>query len=234
MKYFILILCIIFPTLTYSAGPITHVYLAEQWLIYSTPQTPQQHSSFIVGTLFPDIRYLGVLSRKQTHPVGLTFDDIIKSPTPFVAGARFHALIDEKREDYVVKNNIYQYIKSLGQGHDATLLKLVEDEILFDRINRAHVLQDLKEITEDEKAWNVPLKDLEEWHFILEQYFTMRPSYMLFYLAETGRPMFDVPNDVVKHWSIHFHALVQQKELQDYVFNMVHYFNAMFKRESSQ
>jgi hypothetical protein len=115
-----------------AAAPVTHVLLAEKWIEYKEHYNKKEKRAFILGTLFPDIRYLGVVTRNKTHEFELTISDLEKKQSPFIKGKRLHAWVDETREALVVKWNIYSKLKSIkDQKYKATFLKLLEDEILY-------------------------------------------------------------------------------------------------------
>src|SRR3989344_5759752 len=86
------------------AAPITHIVLADKVFDEYFPNLSKD--KFLVGTSFPDIRYLRVIKREQTHPKNITLSDI-KSVESFNGGLLFHILIDRVRENYMQENDIY-------------------------------------------------------------------------------------------------------------------------------
>ena len=203
------------PVLIHSAAPLTHLVLAKKFL-EKTPYKLEeiQKRSFLLGTLFPDIRYLGEISRENTHPLGLTLNDICQSPTPFIAGMRLHAWIDEIREQFAVQCNVYALIEEIGGAHRATLLKLVEDEILYED-NTFPLL--LTGFAEEELNFGIPLETVQKWHFFLKTYLRNRPSTLLQELSEKDLPLFNVPSPIIKEWSKQLPLLAQREDLKNYV-----------------
>jgi len=58
----------------FAAGPIVHILTAEIWLQYHSIDE-NEHAEFILGTLFPDIHYIKVISREKTHDSAVSFED---------------------------------------------------------------------------------------------------------------------------------------------------------------
>lgn len=211
----------------FSAGPITHVYLAQKWLTIQGEEL-EYSQSFFLGTLFPDIRYLGEVTREETHAKNVTIEAITLADNSFLAGALLHAFVDEKREELVVKRGIYDYLKSYSDEHLATLLKLIEDEILFEFTNALFLKSCLKSFVEEEIASGISTKNLERWHLSLSFYFNQRPSELLVRLRNLNKGLFDIPVETVALWSEILPTLAASKELVDYVDEMVNTFENLF------
>jgi hypothetical protein len=89
------------------AAPIAHIFLAVQILV--GPFKVMSHEKeFIIGTSFPDIRYLKVIERAETHFENVTLNDIKKETNSFKAGMLFHSFVDQKREEYMVVHRVCQ------------------------------------------------------------------------------------------------------------------------------
>lgn len=226
------ILCIILITSKgYSAGPVTHVFLANEWLD-DISLTSHEKSVFILGTLFPDIRYLGEVSRDETHEEGLTLDDLLNSPSLFSEGMRLHAFIDEMREKLVVQWGIYDLVNEFARGHLSTILKLVEDEILYCRILPNEVLDALQITAEEEMQGKVSAGTIQNWHKFLSLYFSKRPSDVLKHLSKTNQGFLNVPPETVKLWAEVVPMLSKKKELTDYVDRLAKSFSEVFNSVS--
>jgi hypothetical protein len=109
------------------AAPIAQVYLALQ--ILAEPLNGYfNEKEFLVGTSFPDIRYLKLIERTQTHYSNCTLDDIKKEKNSFKAGVLFHYFVDEKKEEYMLKNYIYEQLPQFRFISQS--LKFAEDQLL--------------------------------------------------------------------------------------------------------
>ncbi len=93
------------------AAPIAHIFLAVQMLL-GPLQGLFNEQEFILGTSFPDIRYLKVVQRADTHFTHVTLQDVLQEKSSFKAGMIFHSFVDEQREAYVVKNHFYKKFPS--------------------------------------------------------------------------------------------------------------------------
>ena len=78
------------------AGPIGHIVLALSLL--NGPLADKDRAAFMLGTTFPDIRYLGVIERGKTHNNHATWQNVQTESSSFKAGMDFHALVDRGRE----------------------------------------------------------------------------------------------------------------------------------------
>ena len=212
-----------------AASPVTHIVMAQKWMEIVRPFHGEHKNAFYSGNLFPDIRYLGTVSRESTHEEGVTLEYVLESPSPFWAGTRLHAWIDDTRESLVVEWDVYRHIEKYAEGHKATLLKMVEDEILYDRLSRRHMMWDIAHIADDEWRAGISRKTLIKWHLFLTLYFSCRPSRQLSLLAKERKSYLNVPAKTVKRWSKVIPYLAQQTELQEYVERLEDTISAYFE-----
>lgn len=76
-------------------GPVTHIVLADK--LFDRYFSGKDRRAFYVGTLFPDIRYLGVIGREQTHLPVAGIAEVAENRA-FRAGMLFHALTDKAKQ----------------------------------------------------------------------------------------------------------------------------------------
>ena len=81
--------------------PITHILAAQQ--LQQKYFASADRVQLILGTSFPDIRYLGELSRQQTHPQPEHSLAAIARLSDFDIGVQIHLLVDLKHEEYLAK-----------------------------------------------------------------------------------------------------------------------------------
>lgn len=223
----------LFPFTAFAAAPFTHLILAEKFLECSSPVDERQRRDFLVGNLFPDIRHLGEISREKTHEKGLTLEDIGRSASPFTAGMRLHALVDEVRESFAVRYGIYDWIEEWGPKYKASLLKLVEDEILCD-LKEPHCFPPFFEgVLEEEIAWGSSLSCTEEWHRFCQYYLSQRPREFFLQLANRQLPFFNVPPQIVQLWSEEIPRLAGQETFRKYVHDLMDHFSVLFRESES-
>lgn len=161
------------------AGAISHVVYAEKAL--ATFLSTSNKDLFLIGTLFPDIRTPAKLERKKTHPLNLYLDDVRAEQDPFTAGLLFHSVIDEARENFVIKQKVYDLIPEIYSSHIA--LKVCEDRYLYSKISSWEALAQLNDtIYEPELRFGVLRPIIVQWHEMHRKLF--RES-----ITEVGSPL---------------------------------------------
>lgn len=155
------------------AGPVGHIVSALALL--NNPLAEIVHKNdFLLGTSFPDIRYISEISRAKTHMIHeVSVAHVMKAQTDFEKGRRFHVFLDYKREDYMKKNDAYRF---LPKGPLKTqLLKLVEDKVLFSQLQGFNPEGLFIKIHPEEKTSGMDEKEINRWHTLLTTY--LKPDY---------------------------------------------------------
>jgi hypothetical protein len=150
------------------AAPIAHVFLAIQFLA-GPLQNMFNEEEFIVGTSFPDIRYLKVIGREETHFKDVSLQDIKKETNSFKAGMLFHSFVDEKREEYIVRNHFYEKVPNFRFTSQS--LKFAEDQILMDYFDIKKYQSYFNKIYPEERFYKISDENLRSWHNFLQGYF---------------------------------------------------------------
>lgn len=152
--------------------PITHIVLTEK--VFNKFFKNKTKKDFFIGTLFPDIRYLKVIAKNKTHYTNLSVSTLNKAE-PFLAGIKFHSILDQAREKFILENNTYSLCpKSKYITHS---LKILEDEIFYRHIKDWKAYIDyLNEILPLEKKYKIAESDLKRWHLLLQRYFSKQPN----------------------------------------------------------
>ncbi len=154
------------------AAPITHIVLTEK--IFDNFFKNKKKKDFSIGALFPDIQYLKVIDRNKTHYNNLVLNDLEKDDS-FLAGVKFHSILDIAREKFIVANNVYSLCPK--SKYITQSLKLLEDEIFYQHIeNWNEYIDYLNEILSSEINFEVSKKDIKKWHLLLQQYFLKQPN----------------------------------------------------------
>lgn len=154
------------------AAPITHVVLAVK--IFNTFFQGKVKKDFFIGTLFPDIRYLKVIDRDKTHYNNLTLDDL-KEDDSFLAGVKFHSILDVAREKFMVDHDVYSLCPESKYVFQS--LKLLEDQLFYSYIeNWNEYIDYLHKILPSALDFGVAKNDIEKWQSLLQQYFQAPPS----------------------------------------------------------
>jgi len=154
------------------AAPIGHIYLALQLL--NGPLKDVNHQEFLIGTSFPDIRYPAHLPREKTHWPNIELEMIFMEKSPFKQGVLFHSFVDQKREIYMREQQIECLLPSLP--HLNGILKGLEDQLLYPKINDKKFIRLFDEIIIQELEIVKNKKIIEEWHTQLQNYFFYGPT----------------------------------------------------------
>lgn len=196
-----LVLILVFMRVS-GAAPGVHVLFAQLWMEKHGRDTEHQEDlAFIAGTLFPDIRYLGTLDRKETHIKHVTLASMRSEKNAFSAGLRLHSYVDEQREAFVKKYKIKKRLKGIPKKRRVLFLKVLEDEILWDRLQTERALLAMEKIYKEEIAAGADLPTIEKWHQEMDLYFRQRPSMLLQSLAREEKPFISLNAQEVSAWA---------------------------------
>jgi hypothetical protein len=130
--------------------------------------------SFWAGTLFPDIRHLGVVSRRRTHMEGVSLETLAGA-NDFATGMRVHVWVDATRDQFLREANM----KELLPWHPFVphALKLLEDEFLYEKFDDWNLIHRVLSKVYDEELEYVHSKQhVLTWHSILQNYFQQAPT----------------------------------------------------------
>jgi len=157
------------------AAPITHIVLTEK--VFNKHFSDKKRKDFYIGTVFSDIRHLGVVDRKSTHFLlqELELEDIKKEQNSFTSGLKLHSLVDDIRERFIESKNVYSLIPE--SKYKTQILKLLEDGLYYDKVNNwKEFIKFLDNILAEELSFNIQEKDIRRWHNILQNYFSKKPD----------------------------------------------------------
>lgn len=203
---------------SYAAGPVFHFFFADYWLKNVHAYSDNDHNTkFILGNFFPSINMIGVQTSDEIAQSRITLSEVYTNPFPFVAGMQLHNYIEEQRDLCIHNWNAYALVNEFAEGNSGILLKLLEDELLYDSINPLATLAYLKKPIEEEILLAGSQERIHLWHFYLSTYFSMKPSELLNYLAQSNKGFLTVSPDIIKRWSQIFPQLAQSPEIRNYV-----------------
>ncbi len=170
-----------------AAGPITHAYLAKKYFSHTPKYGEAEKKAFMRGTLFPDIRYLGKISRNSTHYNPISLEEIKNEPSPFLAGVKYHSWVDIERNKYVESTTIKKQIPTTV---DATLthsyLKLIEEELVYKKEGWNDCCEYLYDISPEELDYQMEKETIIRWHGMLTLFFKSSPTTALSLLSLFG------------------------------------------------
>lgn len=155
------------------AGEATHVILAEKALDTVSGAFPKP--AFVMGTLFPDIRYLGTVERDATHIREIVWADILVEADPFLAGAKFHSLVDKVRNEFMNARGMYDQCPPFL--YDQQSLKLLEDELFYPLFpDWPRVVSYLRTTTAGPEHYGVSGESTVQWYALMGDYLSNPPS----------------------------------------------------------
>lgn len=153
------------------ATAITHFYWAQR--VLKEGAVGQSRNLFLVGTSFPDCRYLAKLPRELTHRGGRDFSSINQAE-PFEAGIRFHHWLDRQR-------NLKLEAELVAQGYPREnsfflAVKNWEDTYFYPKIEDLKSYFPIFEKVYPQELAIVNRRLADKWHELLVKYFRQRPN----------------------------------------------------------
>ncbi|MDP2656381.1 MAG: hypothetical protein Q8P11_02350 [bacterium] len=157
------------------ATPITHIALAEK--VFEKHFLHFQRADFYIGSVFPDIRYLGVIERHQTHVFNVSLSDVTSASSAFRAGVLYHCLVDEMRERFVSGRGIYDLCPV--SKFTPTAIKLFEDELYFPHVRDWQNIGSMFDtLLTEELSYDISREAIEKWHGMVKKYCKQVPTPM--------------------------------------------------------
>lgn len=162
------------------AGPIAHIFCALA-LLQSGALKVDDEKAFIVGSCYPDIRYLNVIKRSETHRNSIRWQDVIAAPTAFEKGVLLHSLVDEVRIAHL-ENPAKIRLPSLPFMR-SQMMKFYEDSLLHHKVdNWPKIISYFDTVLPEEKmSHNLSEGALSTWHRFIKTYCMQPPNQMSIY-----------------------------------------------------
>ncbi len=161
------------------AYPVTHIPYANKIIKKFLSDRPLDLKKFYLGTLFPDIRYLGKISRETTHIQDPTVEALLKiKNNDFMLGMYVHSLVDVERERTLSKMGAYKIVDYDSVAFNA--MKFVEDTVTYELYDDwQKIIVFLDDVLEEEIK--ITSKDsVLFWHKILQKYYSQKPDMTTF------------------------------------------------------
>lgn len=208
------------------ATPILHTNFAYRFLDHHFLEyTEKEAQEFILGVLYPDVRYLQVIDREVTHEFDVQLADVLAADTPFLAGIKLHCFIDELRDRHIEETGIYERLARFPQENINLFLKLIEDEMLYSDQQSNFAKKCLDEVITEEFLHGLTLHTMRTWHRVLSQYFSNPPGTILRRLRQFGLGLFGVDSEEIALWSRSLSQIVTTEDFQEYMEGLSLVFN---------
>ncbi len=204
------------------AGEVAHIVYAARVRVHLKDQV--KNHLYWIGTLFPDIRHLGIVSRHRTHAATVALNTLV-GQDDFETGTRVHAWVDATRQRFLDEANI----KELLPWHPFVphALKLLEDELLYSSFDDWDFIGRLLNKVYDEELHFVSAPErVQVWHGVLKDYFESAPTdlsrYKLSLAIGLTEQSAEEMNNVVK-------TLRAQKEVQPLIERFLHHLEYLLR-----
>lgn len=146
---------------------VTHVVLGQK--IHQQFFSHLDFPAFIVGTNFPDIRYISELTRTGTHLDNQQLKDI-NTKDPFLAGFQVHSLVDQIIN--IINHKQMQSYSLEINTENVVSFKFYQDKILYSKIdNWPQIKSFFDRVYPQETNMGVSKERVQEWHVWLQEYF---------------------------------------------------------------
>lgn len=158
------------------AGMVTHIVLTDQ--VYDEQFGKFDRKSFVVGTSFADIRYLGVIERDKTHYSDASIERIRSQEDSFIAGLMFHSLVDKIREDYIKSKYIYRELPK--SDYISQAMKVCEDIVVYPKCKHWDQYANyFGTILENGRDYGIDATEIERWHNIIRTAIGKQPDLVI-------------------------------------------------------
>lgn len=161
-------------TISPMPWPATHILTAET--AYPAHFSHLRHADFVLGTVFPDIRYPAKIDRDLTHIHEVTLSEMGQESS-FRAGLLFHTYVDDFWNGY-----IRNYVNELSAVIPLTrpafhALKILQDIYLYQEFDRwADIAGWLDTILEEELTFGASEDLVRRWHQMLQSLLSKPPE----------------------------------------------------------
>jgi hypothetical protein len=208
-----------------AAAPLTHLYLTD---------AISASNKFLRGSTFPDIRYFAQIPREQTHKKDVLYGDILLEENFFERGYLFHSFVDVEREKIIEKHRIYELLSFVPKEARATLLKLAEDELIFDRCDTEKFKKIFSEpVYKEELNTGIPKETIIKWNNFMNSYVCQKPSSFLLELAKKNQNFFKVPASKLTAASKIILQLASNAQIKKYFEELISYFVGLCEKVES-
>ena len=226
--------CLLFlvaSTSLFSAGPVLHLWVAERFCEINGITDKDTLKEIIVGTEFPDIRYITHGPRELTHPMISDLKEVYQSATPFVTGMKLHAWLDITRENFI-SQEVYAAIAAHSEGFSETLLKFTEEEMLADFYDGRQWSSHFDKALPEELAF-APEETVVKWHGFVQWSMAARPSWLLWAQSYRG-PAFGISASTLYNWSYLIPKLKGEQIFQDHLHTLMAHIETELQKASCE
>lgn len=162
---------------------VTHIVIAKKLL---NKLNITDRRKYYLGTSLPDIRKLGNIERDVTHFKEPTIREILEEKDDHKKGVLLHLLLDKKRFGYYKRNNIFSLFPSEDFHIKDNLSKLVEDMILYKKVDNWIEISEYLLDTNNYTDWEITDEDIKKWNEIIRAYINQGKGINLYAIKPLG------------------------------------------------
>lgn len=155
------------------AAQITHIALTEK--IFDKYFADKNKQEFVVGTNFPDIRRMANIERDLTHFNNETMESVVAEENSFMAGFRFHSLVDIDSTLYRRNSGLLNLFPKSIYLHEG--VKAFEDRVMYGKVSDWEEIRQMFDVVlEEELQFGTSLEIVKNWHDKLKKYYFHEPN----------------------------------------------------------
>ncbi len=156
------------------ASQITHIPYGRKIKDLFLYDRKINERKFYIGTVFPDIRYLGSIDRKETHWENLQIEELDKIENDFKLGMYVHSLVDIERNKVLRRLNMKELVPQKPMV--TSVLKILEDIVVYPLVDDwGEIISYFDQVIAEELRY-VNKEKVINWHQKLKEYFSQPPS----------------------------------------------------------
>lgn len=140
-------------------GIITHLAYAEKYL---KKNSVADFDKFVLGSVFPDVRYFTNVNRDLTH-ARFAVDKNFSGPDSFEAGWKSHIFLDERWNE-LMKNSIFYKRYKSDQFVASAAAKILEDELDYKRLEHSEKYLEIFKNQQLDSILGIPVEKINLYY----------------------------------------------------------------------
>lgn len=198
-------------------APMLQVKLAHIWFETCDKYSARERQEFVLGSLINELPHLEKSHHTSTYLEGVTLKDVFHAKTSFEAGRLYNHYLRALRKRHAERNSIYDLLHGIESEKKDFFLKLLEDELMYDRQLCIKACSYLSAISEGEILTGVKVDRLAIWHGVLYKYLGQKPSESIPLFKKDQRIKLDFTKEETEFWRAALLFFSSHKKIKEYV-----------------
>jgi hypothetical protein len=154
--------------------PATHILAAEK--AFDRHFQHLDHTVFLLGTCFPDIRYPAGVERERTHRKNITLGEV-QEETAFQAGLLFHSLVDGLWNSFIRAHAEPLFALVPHNRPMFHTMKILQDKFLYSELTHwDRIVAVFSHIPPEALTFGVDRAMVQRWYAMLSHYLSKPPN----------------------------------------------------------